>query len=130
MEPILTVSSDCHLSGMSFDFEKKIKKQLTIENPQFKAAKKYGRWIGKKLKPQLKYYEPVVEGIRFPRGFANQAVLLCRKYLGKDPEIVDKRRSLPPIELMFSGQLRPYQQLAVDDALKMGMDEDFRNFPS
>lgn len=118
MEPTLTVSSDCLLSGISFDFEKEIKKQLTIENPQYKAAKKYGRWIGKKLKPQLKYYEPVVQGVRFPRGFANQAVLMCRDYLGKDPEIIDKRRLLPEIELFFGGHLRPYQQLAVDEAMK------------
>ena len=118
MEPTLTVSSDCLLTGISFDFEKEIKRQLTIDNPQYKAAKKYGRWIGKKLKPQLKYYEPVVHGLRFPRGFANQAVLLYREYYGKDPEIIDKRRTLPEIAFSFSGQLRDYQQLAVDDALK------------
>ena len=118
MEPTLTVSSDCLLTGISFDFEIEVKRQLTIDNPQYKAAKKYGRWIGKKLKPQLKYYEPVVQGLRFPRGFANQAVLMCREYYGKDPEIIDKRRTLPEIELSFAGQLRPYQQLAVDDALR------------
>ena len=118
MEVTLTVSSDCLLSGFSFDFEKEIKKELTIENPQYKAAKKYGRWIGKKLKPQLKYYEPVVQGIRFPRGFANQAVLMCREHLGKDPEIIDKRRILPNIEFVFGGRLRAYQQFAVDEALK------------
>jgi len=118
MEPTLTVSSDCLLSGISFDFEKEIKKQLTIENPQYKAAKKYGRWIGKKLKPQLKYYEPVVQGVRFPRGFANQAVLMCRAYFGKDPEIIDQRNLLPEIELFFGGHLRPYQRLAVDEAMK------------
>jgi superfamily II DNA or RNA helicase len=118
MEPTLTMSSDCLLTGISFDFEKEIKSQLTIDNPQYKAAKKYGRWIGKKLKPQLKYYEPVVHGLRFPRGFANQAVLMCREYYGKDPEIIDQRRTLPEVKLSFAGQLRAYQQLAVDDALR------------
>lgn len=115
--PTLTVSSDCFLSGISLSFEREIKARLTIENPQYIAAKKYGRWIGKKLKPQLKYYEPVVHGIRFPRGFANQAVLMCREHFGYDPEIVDKRRIMPEIELSFAGQLRPYQQLAVDMAV-------------
>ena len=116
MKPTLTVSRDCLLSGISFDFEKELKARLTIENPQFTAAKKYGRWIGKKLKPQLKYYEPAVGGVRFPRGFANQAVLLCREHSGKNPEIIDNRRTLPEIELSFAGTLRPYQQLAVDEA--------------
>ncbi len=116
MKPTLTVSSDCLLSGISFDFEKALKVRLTIENPQYAAAKKYGRWIGKKLKPQLKYYEPVVQGVRFPRGFANQAVIMCREYAGRDPEIIDNRRTLPEVELFFAGKLRPYQQLAVDEA--------------
>lgn len=116
MVPVLTVSTDCQLSGMDFSFEEELKKRLTIENPQYVSAKKYGRWIGKKLKPQLKYYDPVPGGVRFPRGFSNQSVLLCRELLGKDPEIVDKRRLLEEVDLSFCGSLRPYQQEAVDKA--------------
>jgi len=118
MKPVLTVGSDCLLEGINFEFEKEIKARLTIENPQYQAAKKYGRWIGKKLKPQLKYYEPVVQGIRFPRGFANQAVFMCREWTNRGPEIIDKRRILAPVDLVFTGQLRPYQQFAVSDAVK------------
>ncbi len=116
MAPVLTVTSDCLLSEMDFSFEQELKKRLTIENPQYIAAKKYGRWIGKKIKPQLKYYDPVPNGVRFPRGFSNQAVLLCRELLGKDPEIVDKRRLLEEVDLSFRGSLRPYQQEAIDKA--------------
>jgi superfamily II DNA or RNA helicase len=116
MPPTLTVSSDCLLTGIDFVLEKEIKSRLTIDNPKYTSAKKYGRWIGKKLKPQLKYYEPVVQGLRFPRGFANQAVLLCREYDGSDPEIIDKRRLLPEADFKFCGELRPYQQEAVDAA--------------
>lgn len=116
MSPKLTVSLDCLLTEIDFELENQFKEKLTIDNPQYLAAKKYGRWIGKKLKPQLKYYDPVVGGLRFPRGFSNQAVLLCRKYCGTDPEIIDKRRLLPEIEATFQGSLRPYQQVAVDAA--------------
>ncbi|BHH84566.1 DEAD/DEAH box helicase [Desulforhopalus sp. 52FAK] len=116
MKPTLTVSSDCLLEGIDLSFEQEIKKQLTIDNPQYLAAKKYGRWIGKKLKPHLTYYDPVPGGLRFPRGFSNQAVLLCREFSGEDPEIVDERRVLDEIELEFCGSLRPYQQEAVDKA--------------
>ncbi|WP_457577575.1 DEAD/DEAH box helicase [Desulfomarina sp.] len=116
MELTLTVAADCLLSGIDFDFEQELKKRLTIENPQYIAARKYGRWIGKKLKPQLKYYEPVPGGLRFPRGFANQAVLLCRRLLGRDPEIIDRRRLLAEIDFSFRGELRSYQQVAVDAA--------------
>ncbi len=113
MSPILTVSSDCHLAGIDLPLEKALKDRLTIENPQYNAAKRYGRWIGKKLQPFLKYYEPVPEGLRFPRGFANQAVLLCRQFYGSDPEIIDARRLLPEMQCTFFGTLRAYQEAAV-----------------
>lgn len=114
----LTVAADCLLEGISFSLEKEIKRHLTLDNPQYTAAKKYGRWIGKKLKPQLKYYQPVPGGLRFPRGFANQAVLLCRQCAGEDPGIVDLRRTLDEVDFTFSGELRPYQQEAVERAEK------------
>ncbi|MCP3887675.1 MAG: DEAD/DEAH box helicase [Desulfobulbaceae bacterium] len=113
MEPTLTVSSDCLITGINFELEKQLKDMLTIDNPQYTAAKKYGRWIGKKLKPQLKYYDSVVPGLRFPRGFSNQAVLLCREHYGQDPRIIDERRLLPKVDFSFHGELRPYQEQAV-----------------
>ncbi len=118
MSPTLTVSSDCLLTGIDFALEKEFKCKLTIDNPQYTAAKKYGRWIGKKLKAQLKYYDPVPTGLRFPRGFANQAILLCREFSGVDPEIIDNRRLLPETDFQFSGELRPYQQVAFDAVKK------------
>lgn len=114
----MTVAADCLLDGIPLELEQQLKEKLTIDNPQYLAAKKYGRWIGKKLKPTLKYYEPVPRGLRFPRGFSNQAVLLCRKYTGEDPEIIDERRKLDPIDIDFSGQLRPYQETAVGLTVK------------
>lgn len=109
----LTVSNDCLLENIPLDFEKHIKAELTIDNPKYIAARRYGRWIGKKLKPQLKYYDPVPGGIHFPRGFSNQAVLLCREYLDVSPRIIDQRRLLAEIDLKFNGNLRPYQEKAV-----------------
>ena len=118
MEATLTVCADCLLVGIDFEFETELKSRLTIDNPQYAAAKKYGRWVGKKLKPQLKYYDPVPGGLRFPRGFANQAVLLCRQFTGSDPQIIDQRRVLPEIDFQLHCQLRPYQHEAVASAMK------------
>ncbi len=118
MEPTLTVSSACLFAGIDKELEKELKNRLTIDNPQYAAAKKYGRWVGKKLKPQLKYYDPVSGGLHFPRGFSNQAVLLCRQLIGKDPEIIDRRRLLPEVEFVFNGELRPYQHEALAAAEK------------
>ncbi len=113
-KPTLTVSSHCLLQGCSLELEGAIKKRLTIENPQYIAAKRYGRWIGKKLKPHLKYYEQLPGGLTFPKGFSNQAVLLCREHMDQSPEIIDKRRCLDEVPFSFSGELRPYQAVSVE----------------
>lgn len=110
----LTVSSDCYIDHPDLNLERAIKEKLTIDNPKYIAAKRYGRWIGKRLKPKLSYFESVPNGIHFPRGFSNQAVLLCREVTGDDPEIIDKRRLLNNPRFNFSGVLREYQQTAVN----------------
>jgi len=115
---IMTVSSDCLLENIPFEFEKLLKEKLTIDNPKYIAAKRYGRWMGKKLKPQLKYYEQIPGGVRFPRGFSNKAVLLCREHLGVSPEIVDSRRVLEEVDFYFKGELREYQEKAVEEVGK------------
>ena len=111
--PSLTVAADCLLTDIPFALEKAIKARLTIDNPKYVSAKKYGRWIGKQLKPKLYYYDSVPGGLRFPRGFANQAVLLCREFLKVTPKIHDERLLLPEVDFCFCGTLRPYQEAAV-----------------
>ncbi len=111
--PSLTVASDCLLQDIPGPLEQALKECLTIDNPKYISAKRYGRWIGKSLKPKLKYYESVPGGLHFPRGFANQAVLLCREFVQKTPRIVDDRILLPEQNFTFSGVLRPYQEAAL-----------------
>jgi superfamily II DNA or RNA helicase len=57
-------------------------------------------------------------GIIFPRGFAAQAIDLSREYMGEKPEIIDNRRKLKEADFSFQGNLRPYQQEAVNAILK------------
>ncbi|WP_232362485.1 DEAD/DEAH box helicase [Desulfogranum mediterraneum] len=112
--PVLTVDARCSLQGAPEELKAAIRLALTMDNPKYQAAKRYGRWVGRQLKPTLKFYQTQGEALCFPRGFANQAVLLCRRMIGSGPRIVDRRRRLEPIELEFSGSLRPYQQDAVE----------------
>ncbi len=116
--PTLTVTSDCLLLDIDLPLEQELKRRLTIDNPEYLAAKKYGRWIGKKLQPTLKYYDPVPRGLHFPRGFSNQAVLICRQLTGASPEIIDQRRLLPEVDFHFQGELRPYQKEAAELVLR------------
>jgi superfamily II DNA or RNA helicase len=110
----LTVSSDCYLENPDLGLERAIKARLTIDNPKYIAALRYGRWIGKKLKPQIRYYEQAVGGLHFPRGFTNEAIALCVEQNGHEPRIVDERRRLDPAPFSFKASLRPYQEAAVE----------------
>jgi len=110
--PLLTVNRECCLSGAPPSLHAALRAELTVDNPKYQAAKQFGRWIGKKLKPQLFFYREEGSRLYFPRGFGNQAVRLCRREMGIVPEIVDQRRLLPEIELTFEGLLRPYQEEA------------------
>lgn len=107
----LIVGRDCQLAAPPAELLAALKKRLTLINPQYRDAVKYARWIGKNLKKELHFYTTKATDIHFPRGFANQAVLLCRRH-GCAVEIIDQRRTLPPVALSFRGVLRPYQEAA------------------
>jgi superfamily II DNA or RNA helicase len=106
------------LSGISAPFLAALQNKLTIDNPKYHAAKKYGRWVGKNFQQKLFLYTLDDTGIIFPRGFAAQAVALCKTYMGRGPKIQDKRRRLPEVDFSFQGVLRPYQKEAVTDILR------------
>lgn len=113
----LTVASDCLLQGATPGLLGLLKKELTMPNPAYRDAQKYGRWLGKKLKPWLYFYQESSDGLRFPRGFARRAVALCRDHQA-DPKLIDRRRTLPEIDFSFHGRLRPYQQEAFRDTVR------------
>ncbi|HIJ77950.1 MAG: DEAD/DEAH box helicase [Desulfobulbaceae bacterium] len=114
----LTVGAEAKLDNAGPSLLEALKKQLTIDNPQYKDAQKYGRWMGKKLKPHLYFYAQQGDTITFPRGYANQAILLARKFMRCAPQIIDLRSELAPIDFNFTGQLRPYQQEAIEAITK------------
>ncbi len=114
----MVVDRECTLEGAPSSLVAAVRKRLTVKNPKYDAAVRYGRWVGKQLKPKLYFFREKNGRLVFPRGFANQAVLLCRNHVGKSPEIKDNRRLFEPIDIVFSGKLRPYQEQAVAAVLK------------
>ncbi len=110
----LTVSRDCLLKDAGKAAVAAIIKELTIDNPKYVDAVKYGRWVGKRLKPKLTFYSKTKKGLCFPRGFAKGAIRLIRQVDGVDPQVVDRRQSCPGVDFEFSASLRPYQQEAVE----------------
>lgn len=116
--PILTIAANASLQHAPEELLATLRHELTVENPAYRNAQKYGRWVGKKMPRHLTFFEEADGLFCFPRGFARQAISHCRQQTGQMPEIVDQRRSLPPIELCFHGVLRDYQQQALTDIIK------------
>jgi superfamily II DNA or RNA helicase len=109
----ITVDSEACLERATETQKAVVRQKLTVINPKYQAARRYSRWIGKKLKPKLFFFHESGDRLFFPRGFVNQAVQLCRQVTGVIPDIFDKRRRLDEIHLTFHGALRPYQEEAV-----------------
>lgn len=110
---VLTVGAQCLLSGASDSLRKVLKSGLTLPNPKYQSAKKYGRWVGRNFPQHLYYFKETDEGLLMPRGYARDVVIQCLEVLGGKPEIIDRRRVLPEADFKFCGELRPYQEEAV-----------------
>lgn len=118
---ILTVGAECRLSGAPDTLIKVLKRGLTLPNPKYQAARKYGRWVGKNFPQHLYFFKETKAGLVMPRGFAREVVLQCLEVLGRKPEIIDQRLLLAEQDFTFHGHLRDYQ----DEAVAAVMARDF-----
>jgi superfamily II DNA or RNA helicase len=86
---------------------------LEISNPKWVENERMGRW-NRGVPRTLRFYDKVgADGLWIPRGYLRQLILLCRR-MGVDHRIEDRRRSLPPVEFAFAGELRGFQAEAVE----------------
>lgn len=113
----LTVDAQCLLTGAPDILSKVLQNALTLPNPKYQSAQKYGRWVGKKLPQYLYFFKETKAGLLMPRGFAREVVRQCLDVVGQKPIIIDRRLVLPEQEFTFHGQLRDYQDEAVSAVL-------------
>jgi superfamily II DNA or RNA helicase len=107
----LTVNERAYLVNAPESIKKYIRKVFTLDNPEFLAAEKHGRFTGH-LDRYLLLYAETADSISFPRGWTRNCIELLEQN-GIQFEIEDNRRVLEPVELTFQGSLRGYQELAV-----------------
>jgi len=87
-----------------------------MPNPAYQEAHKRGRWTGG-IPKNLYFYHESGSDLIVPRGAARQIYRMCRE-CDEMIRIVDRRRTIEPVEFTFNGTLRPYQQEAVDAVLR------------
>ncbi|MGA8281780.1 MAG: DEAD/DEAH box helicase [Desulfobacterales bacterium] len=90
---------------------------LKFPNPKYLENARMGRWNRGVPKELRFYYRLRGGGLVIPRGFIRQLITTCRK-LDITYTVEDRRRSLPPVDYVFNGQLRPFQQQAVQHMLR------------
>jgi superfamily II DNA or RNA helicase len=112
----IEITNTLRLSDMPENIQTAICEKLTMSNPKWHENEKMGRWNGETPR-LLRFYEKTAAGLVIPRGYARQLLWLC-KNSGISYEIVDQRRSLPEVDFTFNGQLKPFQQTAVNAMLQ------------
>jgi superfamily II DNA or RNA helicase len=120
MNACLYLSSTAKIQGAPPSVTQAIKERLTFPNPEFEAARKLNKYCYH-LPRTISFYQEEPDGLSFPKGFAGAAWNLCRSISALEPELVDDRHELVPINITFTGSLRPYQEKAVNAMLSRTM---------
>ena len=110
---LVQISKDLTLTDTPAELVKKIKESLTLSNPEYVNAMKYGR-RAVRIAKYIKVFSGDRSGrLHCPRGYGVELHRLA-KAAGEEIIYEDNRRELEPVEFSFSGELRPYQLAALE----------------
>jgi len=109
--------NNLRLTGIPPQLYDLLTQRLKFPNPKYLENVRMGRWNRGVPKELRFYFRLRGGGLEIPRGFIRQLITTCRR-LDIDYTVEDRRRSLPPVDYAFSGQLRPFQQQAVQHMLR------------
>ncbi|WP_291328762.1 DEAD/DEAH box helicase [Desulfovibrio sp. UCD-KL4C] len=114
---LVHISKDLTLTDTPAELVKKIKESLTLRNPEYVNAMKYGR-RAVRIAKYIKMFSGGRSGrLHCPRGYGVELHRLA-KAAGEEITYEDNRRELEPVEFAFSGELRPYQLAALESFSK------------
>jgi len=108
----IILTNNIRLSNIPREIHRKLIKTLTFPNPKWMENERMGRW-NRGTPKMLKFYDNVRDGLWIPRGYMRQLLLLCRRQ-SATYEIDDQRRTVKSADFNFDGQLKPFQQRAVN----------------
>lgn len=109
----ITLDSHLRLDNLPAQLKKALMQRLAFPNPKWVENRRMQRW-NRGVPRMLRFYEHRRNGgLQIPRGYMRQLIKLCRRQ-GTGFALVDKRRSLPEVAFSFNGNLKHFQQRAVD----------------
>jgi superfamily II DNA or RNA helicase len=92
---------------------KKLTERLVFTNPEYEFRQSRGEWLGN-VPPQIHCLYEQRNQYFIPRGFLSQLLELCEQFRVKY-RVVDRQRTLEPIEFEFHGVLKDYQERAFEE---------------
>lgn len=113
----IVLQNNLRLTGIPPQLYDLLTQRLKFPNPKYLENARMGRWNRGVPKELRFYYRLRGGGLVIPRGFIRQLITTCRR-LDITYTVEDRRRSLPPVDYAFNGQLRPFQQQAVQHMLR------------
>ena len=106
----IVVDDKITIFGLPRNARKTVKKEHTLQNPDYVNNRRMGRWNGSTLQ-YLYFYKETDDGaLILPRGAIRIVIKLLRGY---EFQIIDNRRTLPEVDFNFHGSLRQHQVLPV-----------------
>ena len=118
MTPIQVVlKNNLTLRGLDEEVRNLLIEKLTIPNPKYLENARMGRW-NRGTPRTLRYYRKLPKcGLRIPRGYLRHLILFFRNR-GLPYALEDHRRSQPEVDFSFTGELKPFQEIAVKKMLQ------------
>jgi len=111
----ITLSKDLKLSDIPQALKAELIRKLTIPNPKWLENARMGRW-NRNVPKQLRFFHRYRDTLWIPRGYLRQLIMMCRYH--KIPyQIKDLRRTLASANFSFKGDLKSFQEKAVEKML-------------
>jgi superfamily II DNA or RNA helicase len=111
----ITLTNHIDITGAPEPLMRKICDTFTIENPRWIDNHRLSRWKGG-TDHWLTFYRNLADWVTIPRGAMGLILFFCRE-MDIRYQIIDQRRTLPSVDLAFSGFLKEFQQQATTDIL-------------
>ena len=113
----IRILADTEVLGMPEDMEKRIKKALTISNPEYYKRQNMGLSVYG-ISPQIRLYKHGPGGsLIVPRGYMSDLLTACREK-GMSCRLFDHRVTRPHVDWKSRIELRDYQEAAVVEMLR------------
>ncbi|HYR01859.1 MAG TPA: DEAD/DEAH box helicase family protein, partial [Syntrophobacteria bacterium] len=91
-------------------FIKKLNERLVFTNPEYELRQSRGEWLGN-VPVQVRCLYEQRRQFFIPRGFLAQLLELCQRF-NITYRLIDRQRTVDPVEFEFHGMLKGYQERA------------------